>query len=201
MFVSAWLNPLRSSRQFQDDRQLFDGLVALDNRAILQLQRKAAPMVRKITKSMGLNMEQSEEILNQSTLVFLQKIESGAYEYKGHAPTTYLVEVAKRMAMAKVRRKKPVTVELEDNHLQKSDYEEVKRMEASAELISLFLGKLTDVCAKIIRLRHIDGYSDDEVITAGFTAYSTVNSLKMKRSGCMKKLIEIAQKWKSSKNT
>jgi DNA-directed RNA polymerase specialized sigma24 family protein len=201
MSVNAWFSPLRSFRKFQDNQQLFNGLADLDNRAILYLQAKSAPMVRKLTKRMGLDREQSEEILNQSTLVFLQKIESGAYTFKGHAPTTYLVEVAKRLAMAKVRRKKPASLTLEDHHQQKSEYEEVKRLEASADLVHCLLGQLSDVCAHVIRLHHIDGYSDAEVIEGDFTAYSTINSLKMKRSTCMKKLIEIAQQWKTSKNT
>lgn len=199
MPVTEWFSPLRPCKKFKDHQQLYQGLVALDNQAILCLQTKASPMVRKIGRNMGLDREQTEEILNQSTLIFLQKIEKGAYEFKGHAPTTYLVEVAKRLAMAKVRRKKPNNEPLEDHHHRDlSDFEEMERQKSSADLVRRFLGKVGEACAQVIRLHHIDGYSDDEVITRGFTAYSTINSLKMKRSTCMKKLIEIARKWKTS---
>ena len=47
----------------------------------------------------------------------------------------------------------------------------------------------------------VDGYSDEEVVNQGLTKYSTPDSLKMKRSDCMKKLVQLAQQWKISNNT
>jgi hypothetical protein len=43
-------------------------------------------------------------------------------------------------------------------------------------------------CEQVIRLKYIDGYSDEEAIREGLTGYSTVESLRQKRSDCMKKL-------------
>lgn len=201
MPVTDWFSPQRPCKKFKNHQQLYDGLVAMNNQAILCLQTKALPMVRKVGKGMGLSHDQTEEILNKSTLIFLQKIEKGAYEFKGHAPTTYLVEVAKRLAMAMVRKKKPNHEPLENhNQGQWTDYEEVERRQASADLVRAFLDKLSEACSQVIRLHHIDGYSDEEVIKGGLAAYSTIGSLKVKRSSCMKKLIEIATKWKTSEH-
>ena len=201
MPVKAWLSSRRPSKKFENHQQLYEGLVAMDNQAILFLQTKASPMVSKIGGKMGLGREQTEDILNQSTLIFLQKIEEGTYEFKGHAPTTYLVEVAKRLAMASVRRKKPQNESLEDYHVPHlREYEALERQRDSAALVTRFLNQLGQACEQVVRLHHIEGYSDEEVIKGKMTSYSTVNSLKMKRSACMKKLIEIATKWKTSIN-
>ncbi|WP_367388955.1 RNA polymerase sigma factor [Lewinella sp. LCG006] len=202
MPVKAWFSTHRPCNKFENHQQLYEGLVAMDNQAILCLQTKALPMVGQQVSKMGISGEEVEEILNQSTLIFLQKIEEGTYEFKGHAPTTYLVEVAKRLAMAKVRRKKPQHDSLEDYHVQHlSEHEALQRQRDAAALVTRFLNQLGEACEQVVRLHHIDGYSDDEVVKGRMTNYSTINSLKMKRSACMKKLIEIATKWKTSKNT
>jgi hypothetical protein len=63
------------------------------------------------------------------------------------------------------------------------------------------LGNLGQPCEQVVRLHHIEGYSDEEVVNQKMTKYSTTDSLKMKRSDCMKKLIQLAQQWKTSNNT
>lgn len=190
-------NPCKSYREHE---QLYQGLKAQRNEAILCLQLKAQPMVAKQTKAYQLDAQQTEEILNQATLIFLQKIESGKYEFQGHAPTTYVTEVAKRLAMATSRKKKPVdklpidTAPLDNL----SDFAEYERKREAADLVGQLLHKLDKACATVIRVHHIDGYSDDEAIQMNLTPYSTKNSLKMKRSACMKKLIKIAHQWRTS---
>jgi DNA-directed RNA polymerase specialized sigma24 family protein len=202
MPFKAWFTSHRPCNEFKDHQLLYDGLVVMDNQAILCLQTRALPMVSKVVGKMGLVEEEIEEILNQSTLVLLQKIEEGTYEFKGHAATTYVVEVAKRLAMSRVRRKKPHSEALEDHHVQHlSEYDILERQRDSAALVTRFLSQLGKACEQVVRLHHIDGYSDEEVIKGKMSPYSTVNSLKMKRSACMKKLIEIATKWKTSINT
>ncbi len=202
MPFKAWFTSHRPCNEFKNHQLLYDGLVLMDNQAILCLQTKALPMVRKVVGKMGLVEEDMEEVLNQSTLVLLQKIEAGTYEFKGHAATTYVVEVAKRLAMSHVRRKKPGNEALEDHHVPHlSEYDALERQRDSAALVTRFLSQLGKACEQVVRLHHIDGYSDEEVIKGKMSPYSTVNSLKMKRSACMKQLIEIATKWKTSINT
>jgi len=159
-------------------------------------------MVRKLAKQYKLSEQQAEEILNQATLVFLQKIQNGAYAFQGHAPTTYLIEVSKRMVFATSRRQKPTSETLDEQlPLAAEDYAALERQQSAAELVSRFLDQLGERCAQVVRLHHIEGYRDEEVVAQQMTPYSTVNSLKMKRSDCMKKLIAIAQAWKISTNT
>jgi DNA-directed RNA polymerase specialized sigma24 family protein len=200
MRLTEWFTSLNVCKKYADNEQLFRGLAALDSKAIMCLQMKALPAIQKAVKSLGLPREQAEELVNDSTLVFLQKIESGAYVFQGYAPTTYLIEVAKRMAYAKTRRRRPANEALEAQYdLGKEEWNALEKQQALADLVRQFLGRLSEECARVIRLHHLEGYRDEEVIEQGMTPYSTINSLKVKRSTCMKKLIVIAQAWKSSK--
>jgi hypothetical protein len=76
----------------------------------------------------------------------------------------------------------------------------MKKWEA-ADLGRHLLAGLGERCGQIIRLQHVDGVSDEEVVHQRLAKYSTPDSLKIKRrGGYMKKLTQIAQQWKISNN-
>jgi hypothetical protein len=176
-------------------QERFEGLKRLENAAILCLQLKALPKIKSNVKHLGLGDDKALEILNQSTVIFLEKIQDGTYQFQGYEPTTYLVEVARRIALAAV---KPLrrSVEISENHLliPDPDVENRADQQEKDEQIRMLLDRMGEPCAQIIRLRYLDGFSDEEVIRLGMTKYSTVNSLKVKRSDCMQKLVEMAKK-------
>ncbi len=187
--------------RFPDSETLFAGLRAEDSAAIVCLQIKAEPSVRKWVKNFGLTADRSEDILNRATLIFLQKIECGQYQFQGNAPTTYLLEIAKNLLRMATRERKRAADSLENHHHLADPTVEIDREKQEAtELVRHLLGQLGEPCATVIRLQHIEGYSDEEVVNQRLTRYSTVDSLKMKRSDCMKKLIELAKAWKISNN-
>lgn len=201
MSIREWFSGTDPCKRFADNEQLFAGLSTGSNEAIVCLQTKAMPMVRQAVIRAGLSRDRTEEVLNESTLIFLRKIDEGSYEFRGHALTTYVVEVARRVCFSLSRRSRKETEPLENyEHLPHEDASERERREDAVEMVKRLLGKMSPECAQVIRLKHIDGYADAEVIEGKMTPYSTVNSLKMKRSGCMKKLIELAKSWKTSKS-
>lgn len=186
---------------FKDNEVLFEGLKALDQRAIVYLHESALPVVQKIAVGYQLHAYKTEEILNDAILIFLQKIETGAYQFEGYQPTTYCVEIAKRLALMATRGRKHTTEDLEQfRELPDSDTEALLVRREKAEMVHYLLTQLGDPCEKVIRLHHIEGYSDEEVIQQKSTPYTTIDSLKMKRSSCMKKLTQLAQEWKMSNN-
>jgi hypothetical protein len=196
-----WFSKDNPHRKYPTNEQLFAGLVRQESAAIVCLQDKAYHAVSKFVKTFNLPNEKTDEILNKSTVIFLQKISDGAYEFQGNAPSTYLIEIARNIAHAATRKSKFVTDSLE-NHQYIADIEtdnHTKQNEMT-ELVRHLLGQLGEPCASVIRLQHIDGYSDEEVVNQGLTKYTTIDSLKMKRSDCMKKLIQLGQKWKISNN-
>lgn len=202
MRIAEWFSPSDPCKRFDTPERLFNGLRGLDNAAILCLQIRALPSVKKMAAGYGLPQEKVDEILHSSTLVFLQKIESGGYQFQGNAPTTYFIEIAKRQALMATRSLKKTTQPLENlSDPPDPDAADLLRRQEAAEIVGLLLDQLGQPCAEVIRLHHIDGYSDEEVVNHRLTKYATSGSLKMKRSDCMKKLAQLAQQWKISANT
>ncbi|MFN4256145.1 MAG: hypothetical protein ACK4Q5_14185 [Saprospiraceae bacterium] len=107
-------------RKYASPESLFLGLKSQQNDAILCAQLKILPTAKNFVRQLRLPDDRVDEILNQSTLVFLQKIESGAYQFQGFEPTTYLVEVARRVALNATRTQKRPADPLE-NHTQLAD--------------------------------------------------------------------------------
>jgi hypothetical protein len=202
MRITEWFSPNDPCKRFDTLERLFEGLRRLDNAAILCLQVKALPSVKKIAAGYRLPAEKAGEILNSSTLVFLQKIESEVYQFQGNAPMTYLIEIAKRQALMATRSLKKTTHPLENlADRPDPDVDDLLRRQDAAETVNLLLDRLGQPCAEVIRLHHIDGHNDEEVVHRQLTKYTTPDSLKMKRSDCMKKLVQLAQQWKISINT
>ena len=203
MRLKEWLSPPNPCQPFDTHERLFEGLRRLENSAILCVQTKALHVVKKLVRQYGLPPEQADDILNQSTLIFLRKIEDGSYQFQNYAPSTYLLEIARRVALMATRSHKNAPDTLENHHqlLPDPDAEALGKHNETVELVRQLLGQLGSPCDQVIRLHHIDGYSDEEVVRQKLTRYSTVNSLKMKRSDCMKKLIQLAQQWKITNNT
>ena len=202
MRMMEWLAPANPCCPFEGNERLFQALSKLDNTAILCVQTRAMPSARKFAQQYGLPPDSADEVLNQSTLIFLQKIQDGSYQFQGHAPSTYLVEIMRRVALSMTRKQQKQHETLENHHdLHDPDVEAAHRQRESADLVRQFLAQLGEPCQSVIRLHHIDGYSDEEVVRQGWTRYTTTDSLKIKRSDCMKKLILIAQQWRSTNNT
>lgn len=190
-----WFSYDQPGKRFATHEALFEGLKNADNAAILYAQLKVLPSVRKIVKAYGLPTEQVDDVLNESTLTLLRKINDGSYQFQNHAPTTYLVEIARRVALMATRKYGKHMTESLENHYEIADDDtqtQLARQEA-AEQVAHLLGKIGSPCDTIIRLKYIDGYTDEEIVKQQLTKYSTVDSLKMKRSDCMKKLTQLAQ--------
>ncbi len=200
MRLPEWFAPPNPCRSFETHERLFRGLQRLENAAILCVQTKALPTIKKFVRQYGLPAEQTDDILNQSTLIFLRKIEDGSYQFQNYAPSTYLLEIARRLALTATRSQKNAPQALENQHhtLADPDVETASQHRENTELVRQLLRQLGPPCDQVIKLHHIDGYSDEEVVQQQLTKYSTTDSLKMKRSDCMKKLIQLAQQWKTS---
>lgn len=201
MRIPEWLTPANPCRQYDGHERLFEALKRLDNAAILCVQTRTMSSARKFARQYGLPSDSAEEVLNQSTFIFLRKIQDGSYQFQGHAPSTYLVEIMRRTALMMTRTQRKQYESLDNHHdIQDPDTDAIDRQRESANLVQQFLGQMGEPCASVITLHYIDGYSDEEVVRQGWTRYTTPDSLKVKRSDCMKKLIQIAQQWRTTNN-
>ncbi|MBE2206115.1 MAG: hypothetical protein IAE84_00955 [Saprospiraceae bacterium] len=196
-----WFSDASPCRRFADDEQLVQALRQWDNEAIACLQWNCHSAVKSIVRRCGLPDERTEEILNSATMVFLQKTAEGAYQYQGQSPGAYLAEIARRLSLAEARKQGRNPADL-DSVPEPADADAawLNRRQEAAETVQFLLDRLGSPCAEVIRLHHIEGYADEEVIRLGLTPYSTIASLKVKRSDCMKKLVQSALQWKNSTN-
>ena len=179
-------------KKYPDYRSLFDGLQRLETDAIRCLQEKSRGAIFSYGKMRTLGDHDLEEVLEDATVLFLEKIGSGAYEFQGMTPVTYHVEIGKRLVLKKGERRKPKSVEIDSAPIvgedEISDFYEQKALE---ETVAKMLSKLGDHCREVIRLRYFERLTDAEVIEKKLMHYSSVGSLKVKRSECMGKLTEM----------
>lgn len=197
----TWFSDVSPCRRFAADEQLVQALRQWDNEAIACLQIQCQGRIRLIVRKCGLPDNMTEEILHSATMIFLQKIAGGAYQYQGQSPGAFLAEIARRLSLAAARKQARSPADIDSvPEPADADAEGLARREEAAETVQFLLGHLGSPCSEVIRLHHIEGYADEEVIRLGLTPYSTIASLKVKRSDCMKKLVQLALQWKHSTN-
>ncbi len=178
--------------KYPGNRALFDGLAALETGAIRCLQDKARGAIFNYGKMRSIPDEDLEEVVEDATVIFLEKIGNGGYEFQGMAPVTYCVEIGKRLVLKRGEKRQLKTVDIDtapvfgENEIGKF-YEQ----RALEEQIGKLLNSVGENCRQVIKLRYYERLSDAEVIEQKLTPYSTVGSLKVKRSECISKLSEM----------
>lgn len=183
-------------KKYPDQKSLYDGLKRHESEAIQCIVWQSKDMVVNLVKQAGLSIDMAEDIMSESLMIFLSKIQNEEYQFLGFKPKTYLIEIARKVVSNYTRTKKgkrdAALTEREFAILDESveDYFEKKEQ---FELVEKMLEKLGSPCREIIWMRYIDGLKDEEIITKGLTKYTTIESLKVKRSECMKKLREISK--------
>jgi RNA polymerase sigma factor (sigma-70 family) len=182
--------------KFKNNQIHFDGLKNRETAAIQFLELKTDRAARWILSQLNLPIIELQDIRQEALMIFLDKIAAEKYTFSGSAPSTFFVEIFRNVSLNKSRskyHKKPaLSIENSLFQLEDTDFANLQIQREDAQLIDQLLEKLGDPCEQIIRLRHLDGFEDEEVIEKKMTKYATADSLKVKRSNCMKKLREIA---------
>ncbi len=194
---------LDPGKRYPTNLLLFEGLRRLDTQAIQCLQIKCRRSVAYLLRQAGLSASDlTDDVLNESILVFLQKIGDSSYQFTGNAPATYTIEIARRLVANQTRLKtNQPHIELKDHHQNIQDdsvrdyYDNLEKV----NLIEQLLSHLGESCQRLIRLRYLEGLSDEETVAQKLTNYHTVESLKVKRSECMKKLRALAARLHNKK--
>jgi RNA polymerase sigma factor (sigma-70 family) len=181
-------------RRYGTHELLFQGLLSRQDDAIQCLMLKSRRSVAFLVKKAGLDAYYTDDVLHEAVVIFLKKIETGAYKFEGHAPSTYLIEIARRVALnfSKKAGLRPLD-ELNDSMADLLDLD-VERLQANREhidQIERLLDGLNSSCKEIISLHYLQELSDDEVVKKTLVPISTIGSLKARRSQCMKRLREL----------
>lgn len=173
---------------------LFLNLKNEDPKAILNLKARIHPFIQTHSMSGDLSPEDLEEIVNDTVLTCLRKIQDGTCRFMDCDPAVYAISVARRL-IANHRRRHLLRCEgLEEYHgLSETDPHQYCEQKEQKRILHEWLAQLGDTGAKIIRYHYLEGLRDEEVVRRQLTPYTTVNSLKTKRSQYMKKLVGLAR--------
>ncbi|MCC6753380.1 MAG: sigma-70 family RNA polymerase sigma factor [Saprospiraceae bacterium] len=193
----SWMLPCRP---YQDDEKLLAGLEREETHAIQCLLLMAEGTVWKTMKQLGLQKELLNEILHDGMLILLKRIKSQEFDAKRSGPRTYLISVCKNLSLNASRlQQHKLTDQLNE---QLHDFTEIDEpdfgMGDRLKLLKNMLEELGAPCRELIELKYICELTDDEQIEGGLTMFKNANTLRVRRSQCMKKLIALSNKYKLS---
>lgn len=172
-----------------DKRAFYDALGVANSQAIRFLSSKITPSVRKAVAQYRMDKQDIGEIVNDALVITISNIRDGKFSYMDFSPATYANGVARKLIANRIRTKKPITQEVDDlplvSDLNPETYLKNKERES---IVGQLLQRLGETCQKLIRLKYFSLMKDKEIIEKQLAGFSSINSLKSKRSQCMKKL-------------
>lgn len=185
--------PVHSKKWLSDKQAFYHALGQADRNAIRLLGRQITPGVRQSVSRYRLNNQDVEEIVNDALVITISNIRDGKFSFEDFSPVTYANGVVRRLIANRIRTKKPSAQEIEDLPLVSDfDPETYLKNKERQTIIGQLLAQLGENCRKIIEFKYFTRLKDKEVIDQKLISFSSVNSLKSKRSQCMKKLGTLA---------
>lgn len=176
-----------------DNQAFFEALGRAEAPAIRQLAAKVAFGVQQAAARAGLSPQDAEETLNDAVVITISNIRDGKFQYMDFSPATYAAGVARKLIANRIRAKKPVAMEPDNlpllSDLNPETYLNDKERQT---LVGQLLQRLEDTCRQLIQLKYFNTLRDEEIIDRQLTQFTSVNSLKSKRSQCLKRLAGLA---------
>ncbi|MBK9109549.1 MAG: hypothetical protein IPM92_14540 [Saprospiraceae bacterium] len=192
-----WIFPCRL---YQTDEKLFIGLAREETQAIQCLLQNVESSVSKMMKQLELRDELLNEILHDGMLILLNKIKSDQFQTERSSPKTYLISICKNLCLNASRLKHHLLTDPLDEQLH--EYPTLEDADLGIgdklKLLKRMLEELGSPCKELIYLKYISELSDEEQIKENRTSYKNADSLRVSRSQCMKKLLALSNKYKSS---
>ncbi len=187
--VADWAQP------FKDPQKLAGALRVSDSRAIAFVLRQSNFSVKKQARSLGIAPEKAVDFHHDGLIVLIEKMNNGSYDPTASAPATFLIGICKYLMLNHLRAKKEVRFEQLDEFFDPGDHDAAffEQSKNWADMIDDLLLKLGPPCNDLIRLKYLDGFRDEEILTGQMTHFRSGDSLRNTRSQCMKKLTELAK--------
>lgn len=184
---------------FADEEFFLQAIHSGDSRAIVYLQDKATGFTKSLLQQKQLPQHLLGEVLNEGSIIFIKKIRTPGFALHSAKVSTYFLEIIKNVVSNKTRGRQYAAQETLENVVELSDHSvlEYYSRKENMELVAKLLNQIGLPCSNIITLKYLDGYSDEEVVQGKLSPYTSVESLRVKRSDCMKKIKEQALHWKS----
>lgn len=186
------------SKKYQEIDILIKDLQNNNTAAIEYLINQTEAYCNPIFIKYGINKNSFPEIIHDGVLIFLQKLKDFSYDPSKSSPITFVVSICSKLASNHSRYERIRTTQtlIETNHEISDNLNPYFELFEYNKVLFRMLNELGEKCKKLIWLKYIDGFSDDDQIKSKLTDFTTINSLKVTRNQCMRKLSEISKKYK-----
>lgn len=186
-----------SPARYDDVAVFYEDLKKLESGAIVELRDRIWPSLKRRGLQTGTPMRDLEEIAHDALVLTLKKIETGAYQFEETDPAAYAAVIAHNLLRNFLRKKQMPVDDLDDwDAHADSDVEAHLHSKDLRRQIGSFLEKMPENCRNLIRLRYFDELDDKEILAKNLTPYTTLDSLRNKRCGCLKKLALLMERYK-----
>lgn len=141
-----------------------------------------------------------EDIFQESLMVLMKKVKTGGVTVsRDGALFSYLVQIGKLTACNAIRKKRPLTPEevitiSRNLHKEEKDFEMTvtEKQQTQNEFIDRAFDSLPDTCKTIFKKFYWERKPFDEI--ANIIGFGSEDSVKTKKSKCMKKFVDFAKK-------
>lgn len=174
---------------------LFNALGRAEAPAIRLLVKKVSTDIKTAARRARLTPEDIEELINDVAVITISSIRKGKFQYINFHPAAYALGVARKLIANHLRKNKIKTEELDHNMQVYSDFnpETYLKDKERQSLVGELLKRVGEPCHRLLQMKFFENLRDNEIIEQKLSPYSSVGSLKSKRSQCMKKLADIAK--------
>lgn len=177
-----------------EKRKFFESLKKAETGAIQKLATQISFGARRAASNAKLSPEDAEELVNDALVITINNIRQGKFQFQNFTPAAYANGVLRKLIANRLRTKKLNTSPLSgtENIVDFSPEQYLEKKERE-QYIGKLLTQLGEGCQKLLKLKYFENFKDKEIISLGLTSFSSINSLKSKRSLCLKRLIALAQ--------
>lgn len=186
------------------DLQILHGIIQNDNHVWRYICRSMKPGFIKVLDAAfpfsKLTNEDIEDIFQESLIKLMEKVKSGGVTASREGSIfSYTVQIGKLTACNFIRKRRCLTSDEEvivsrNLHKEVEDFDvpvEVKQ-QTQEEFLDRAYDSLPDTCKKIFRQYYWERKPFDEI--ADTIGYGTIDSVKTKKSKCMKQFKDFAKK-------
>ena len=172
--------------------QVLNGNKAEQNSLVQYLyQRYTGMVVQLIHRLGGSPAEDTAIILDDSLIIFLDKISDGTYQSDRSSLSTYFYSIAEKKMLNRLRkrrRREKNGAALPPTHLMLNDVEEKMNSKEVREKVAAAIQQLDDTCQQILKKFWLEDKSMKEI---GEEMETTVDAAKQRNHRCMKKLRDL----------
>lgn len=184
----------QSTHPFHNPKLLAAALRESNYKAIGYVLDKSKHVIQQQLRTYGLDAAKCRDFQHDALIILIDKINNQQYDEQLSSPVTYLISICKNLILNHLRGKKEIKLEQleQENVLSKSEEEYFTASNELLEILDEILDELGLPCNELIRLKYLEGYRDEEIIRQNLTHFTSADSLRNRRSQCMKKLLALA---------